>query len=117
MTDHPLGPLFDSTDDEEDMDKLYADWRRTRLEFPATMPAIVDLAKQAMAKGYERWSMDAIFHILRWQTGLDTESHGLKFNNNHTAPAARDVMAEHPEFEGFFQKRERKPRGNFGQIH
>ena len=42
---------------------------------------------------------------------------GLKVNNNYSSLAARDLMAEHPELEGFFELRARKPRGTHGQIH
>jgi hypothetical protein len=100
-----------------DGNKLKADWQQCRRDFPKTMPAILELARRAKAKGHERWSMDALFHVLRWETGIDTESHGLKLNNNHTAYASRDLMNEYPEFEGFFENRETRPRGNFGQIH
>jgi hypothetical protein len=98
-------------------DKLKADWKQVRLANPQLMPALAQLCHQAVSRGFRHWSADALFHVLRWETGISTDDCGLKINNNYTALAARDLMEEYPEFDGLFQLRERKPRGNFGQIH
>jgi hypothetical protein len=98
------------------MDKLEAAWRQVRRENPLLMPALVDLCRQAQRRGFTQWSADALFHVLRWETGLTTGDCGLKINNNYTALAARDLMAEYPEFQGLFQLRVRRPVGVPGQL-
>lgn len=70
--------------------------------------AFVELALRTKQNSRKRrWSADAIFHVLRWETAMrqqgDTE---FKLNNNYTAPVARLAMAENPELDGFFQLRE-----------
>jgi len=67
--------------------------------------------------GKERYSMDGIFHIARWETRHSTGDLGLKMNNNYTAFAARDLMEQYPQLEGFFQTRQQRPRNVINQIH
>lgn len=98
------------------MDKLQAQWIAIRANHPELVEKLAELALDLKNRGYKRWSMDALFHVLRFQTALTTGNIGLKLNNNYTALAARDVMSEYPELDGFFQLRLRKPRGNFGQL-
>ena len=98
------------------MDKLEVQWRSVRAKNPTLIPKLAKLALRLKGSGIERWSMDALFHVLRFSTAIETGDHNLKMNNNYTALAARDLMKEYPELDGFFQLRERKPRGNFGQI-
>lgn len=98
-------------------DKLARQWRQSRQDHPEVFARIVEIARELQRRGHTHYSIDGIFHILRWETGLTTGDLGLKVNNNHTAPAARDVMREHPDLAGFFRTRARKPRANFGQFH
>lgn len=98
------------------MDKLQVQWGAVRDSHPELIEELAGLALDLKSRGCKRWSMDALFHVLRFQTALTTGDMGLKLNNNYTALAARDVMSEYPELDGFFQLRERKPRGNFGQL-
>lgn len=110
-------PLFaqPSTSD----DKLLRQWRECRRANPWLMPKLAEMAIEAKRCGFGRWSADALFHVLRWETRHSTgiDGLGLKVNNNYTALAARDLMREYPELDGFFKTRERKARGNFGQMH
>lgn len=88
-------------------DKLEKAWRMCRKNNPELMPALVFLCRKAKKKGFTRWSADALFHVLRWETKLTTGDMGLKVNNNYTALAARDIMNENPSLEGFFKLRVR----------
>ena len=55
--------------------------------------------------------------LLLKMLGTTTGETGLKVNNNYTAFAARDLMDQYPDLKGFFQLREQRPRGNWGQLH
>ena len=57
-----------------------------------------------------------MFHVLRWETAATTGDLALKINNNYSALAARDLMAQHPDLDGFFELRVRKAHGNHGQL-
>ncbi len=98
------------------MDKLQVQWESIKEKQPELVDSLADLALDLKGRGCSHWSMDALFHVLRFRTALTTGDFGLKLNNNYTALAARDVMRRYPELEGFFQLRVRKPRGNYGQI-
>ena len=97
--------------------KLDLQWQSCKKRHPSLLPQLASLAKELKRAGYKRYSMDGLFHILRWETRATTGNLGLKINNNYTAFAARDLMEKHPELKGFFQTRKQKPRETFGQIH
>jgi len=54
--------------------------------------------------------------VMRWETRFTTGDLGLKCNNNHRAFAARDLMREYPELDGFFSLRQQGPQGHTRQI-
>ena len=105
-------PLFSSQED-----KLACAWAECKQANPWLLSKLVGIAMELKRRGHDRYSMDGIFHILRWETDFSTGDLSLKVNNNHTALAARDLMAAYPELDGFFQIRERKAHGNYGQLH
>jgi hypothetical protein len=98
-------------------DKLQAAWEEAKAEQPWLLPALADLAKEAIRRGHSRWSADALFHVLRWETSTTTGDQAPRVNNNFSALAARDLMASYPELDGLFELRIRKPRGSWGQVH
>nr|BAR30660.1 hypothetical protein [uncultured Mediterranean phage uvMED] len=99
-------------------DKLLLSWEKAKREDPFLIRDLARLALDLRGQGHKRWSIDALFHVLRWQRATTIRNHnGLKLNNNHTALAARELMEIYPQLDGFFEVRIRKPRGNWGQIH
>tara|TARA_R100001163_G_scaffold12521_2_gene11629 strand:+ start:5068 stop:5403 length:336 start_codon:yes stop_codon:yes gene_type:complete len=99
-------------------DKLLLSWEKAKREDPFLIRDLAKLALDLRGQGHKRWSIDALFHVLRWQRATTIRNHnGLKLNNNHTALAARELMEIYPQLNGFFEVRIRKPRGNWGQIH
>ena len=99
-------------------DKLLLSWEKAKREDPFLIRDLARLALDLRGQGHKRWSIDALFHVLRWQRATTIRNHnGLKLNNNHTALAARELMEIYPQLDGFFEIRIRKPRGNWGQIH
>ena len=97
--------------------KLKAQWENCKRKNPELLPELAKLARELKNCGHSRYSMDGLFHILRWETRTTTGETGLKVNNNYTAFAARDLMDQYPDLKGFFQLREQRPRGNWGQLH
>ena len=98
-------------------DKLQAGWLLCKEKNPFLLRQCYQLCLTAQRRGITRWSADAMFHVLRWETAASMGDNGLKVNNNYSSLAARDLMAERPELQGFFELRARKARGNHGQIH
>ena len=97
--------------------KLKNQWELCKRKNPELLIQLAQLAKELKSYGHKRYSIDGLFHILRWETRTSTGDLGLKINNNHTSFAARELMEQYPELEGFFQLREQRARGNWGQIH
>ncbi len=98
-------------------DKLAMAWEAVKAEQPDLLARMAELAREARRRGCQQWSVDALFHVMRFQTGWSTgDELGLKVNNNFTSLASRDLMAAYPDLDGFFKTRERKPRGAFGQL-
>ena len=99
--------------------KLKAQWEACKTNNPWLLPKLAEVARELKRSGHERYSISGLFHILRWETRETTGDHGLKVNNNHQPFAARELMEQYPDLEGFFQLREQKPKidGSWGQIH
>ena len=98
------------------LDRLALAWEECKRQNPMLLKHCYQLCLTAKRRGFQRWSADALFHVLRWETALSTNDLSLKINNNYSSLAARDLMELHPDLEGFFELRIRKPRGIDGQI-
>lgn len=61
-----------------------------------------------IAKGYQRFSADAIMHRVRWKTQIETFNEKFKVNNDYVALYARMFMCDFPQFDDFFEIRQRK---------
>lgn len=97
-------------------DRLQTSWLLCKQRHPHLLQKCYELCLTAKRRGIQRWSSDAMFHVLRWETAMETGDLALKINNNYSALAARDLMTLHPDLKGFFSLRARKARGSFGQI-
>ena len=106
-------PLFQR---DSKLDKLERAWKECRRKNPWLMPKLAEIALEMKRSGLPQWSTKGLFEVYRWQTRHSMNDLGFKANNNYTALAARDLMREYPELEGYFKTRQRKPRGNWGQV-
>ena len=63
---------------------------------------------EVIAKGYQRFSADAIMHRVRWKTKIETLNEKFKINNDYVALYARMFIDDFPQFDGLFEIRRRK---------
>lgn len=56
---------------------------------------------------FKRYSADAILHRIRWHFTIDRRNRAFKINDHWSAPLARWWLSRHPQYEGFFELRER----------
>lgn len=80
-------------------------------ENPHIWEAFKKYSKQAKAKGFKQYSANGIFEIIRWHTNIES-TEKYKISNNYRPDYARKMMAEHPEFEGFFRTKQLKAARN-----
>ena len=85
-------------------------WEAIKCKHPTLLSDLAAIAIKAKQRGFYRWYADALFHVLRWETGITTDDFGLKVNNNYTALASRDLMTQYPELDGMFAIRQRKSK-------
>jgi len=78
-------------------------------ENPHIWDAFKKYAFEAKAKGFQNYSANGIFEIIRWQT-KHSGNDGFKVNNNYRPDYARKMMREFPAFKGFFRIREIKAK-------
>lgn len=78
------------------------------IENPHVFNLFLKYSRMARERGFEKFSAKAIFERLRWHLNFETEGDTFKLNNNYTALYARKIISEYPEFDGFFELRERK---------
>lgn len=87
------------------MDRALAflEWKK---ENPDAFDALVDVCQRAVLKGYEKWSVQAAFEVIRWESKVNTTDMEYKLNNNFRAMAARYLMFMGLVPAGFFETRE-----------
>jgi len=77
---------------------------------PHIFHELVQVALEAKRAGYEQWSINGAFEVVRWNKqvkGEDPHSE-YKLNNSYRALYARKLMTEVPALAGFFQTRQRR---------
>lgn len=100
---------------------LLIEFRRFHRKNPWVFRLFKQLAFQAIEQGRTRYSHQAIWHILRWNFDLPTDTSGeYKLSNNYIALYARLAIKEHPKHfgHGFFRLRpfaSSKRRYNYDQ--
>ena len=59
-------------------DKLQTGWLLCKEKHPQLLRKCYELCITAKRRGIERWSADAMFHVLRWETGGDYRRPGTE---------------------------------------
>ena len=72
---------------------------------PHVADALEQLADQWFAAGNKRASVDALFHRLRWESGITTQGDPYVLNSSYTAFYARLLIARRPEWASAFALR------------
>lgn len=75
---------------------------------PGVSTLFEKLALSVIARGFRRYSADAILHRVRWHHHVEIGDRDFKCNDHWTAPLARWFLRRHPEHSGFFETRVRK---------
>jgi len=71
-------------------------------ENPDIWNMFVIYANKAKDKGFDKYSANGIFELIRWHTTV-RGTEGYKISNNYRPDYARKMMEVHPEFKGFFR--------------
>ncbi len=108
MTDTPLLEWRDNLPPDDDPKSIR--WEECKRDQPQFLVTCYQLCLRAKRKGFERWSADAMFHVLRWETSMSTNDSEFKIDNNHSSYASRDLMKQYPDLKGFFETRKQKPK-------
>lgn len=78
-------------------------------KYPQVFEELVRLARLTLDRGFTHYSIKTLYELARWhfqmKTGPDEE---FKLNNNYHSRYARRIIAQFPEFSGFFELRELK---------
>ena len=86
----------------------YAEAHRPPIGVPPDVAALFEqIALDIHAKGWNRYSADAVLHQVRWHRHFTYNDRGFKANNNWTSLLARWFLEKHPDKRGFFELRER----------
>ena len=69
-------------------------------------------ARRLRAKGWKHFSIDALFHSVRFDRSVDIgpDEDGFRINDHHSSHMARHIMASCPDLEGFFETRQLRGR-------
>lgn len=73
---------------------------------PWILTRLAHLARQVQARGYTHYGIAALVEVVRYEHAATNDpTSDFKINNNYTPFLARDLMARHPELDGFFNTR------------
>ncbi len=93
----------------ETAQELQAKFDKFDRENPQVYKKLVELARQAKARGKNKVGIEMLYNVLRWYTFLNTKADSdYKLSNNHKAFYARKIMAENPDLDGIFNLRPSK---------
>jgi hypothetical protein len=65
------------------------------------------MALDIRERGFQRYSIKALWEVLRYEYAIQTDGQAYKLNNNYTALYARWIMEVTPNMQDFFETRER----------
>ncbi len=85
--------------------KLQLAFDKFHAENPHVYEWLLEKARIAKSRGKKHYSMRFLLGFFRWHTEMETNDPMFKINDHHSPYYSRLIMAEHPEFEGFFQMR------------
>lgn len=91
-------------------DSIEARFRRFHSKHPEVYLELRDVCRTWRRNGGQHWSVDAAYHVLRFQrrlAGLPDDDEIYRLNNNYTALYARLLMDNEPELAGLFEIRQR----------
>lgn len=73
---------------------------------PQVYVRLKELALSLRRKGHERYSINGLFEVLRWEHAMRTTGDSFKLNNNYRAWYARALMQNELKLRDFFETRE-----------
>jgi hypothetical protein len=86
-------------------DQIVAKFTKFHMGHPKVWICFKELAFTAMGKGYDNWSSNGIFEVIRWNTKLGDETDTIRLLNEFRAYYSRMFEAVYPEHKGFFRTR------------
>lgn len=73
---------------------------------PEVYRYLLGLAADLSARGFRHYGIGAMWERMRWHFQVERdEDEEFKLNNNYRSRYVRKIIAEHPEFEQFFETR------------
>ncbi len=96
-------PLFRDTCLE--VDSLESRFWRFHRDNPSVFSELRKLALDILGTGCDRWSINGLFEVLRWQRAMRTTGDPFKLNNDYRAFYARLLMREESRLKNFFATR------------
>jgi hypothetical protein len=105
---------------EEQLELLYSTEKTPESAFwnfdkmhPSVYRMIVHLARGLKKQGFKTYSMDVLFHRIRWHAYVkrNRSQEAFKLNDWYTSFYARLVMEREPDLADFFQIRKQRSKG------
>ena len=109
--------LLTSRPPADNATKRYRRWRESK----AGRRAYAEVVNRALAlhgRGVRHFGMQAILEAIRydWTIRLGPDAEGFKLNNTYVPFLSREVMAEYPVLDGFFEVRRSVADLNRGSL-
>lgn len=88
------------------MDAIQETFLNFHAENPFVYSTLVRLAQEVKAKNKLKWSIKALWEVMRWELEVKTDSLSeFQLNNNFPSRYARLIMEQEPNLAGMFNIR------------
>ena len=87
------------------LDEITENAKRYHKKHPEVWDLFRKFTMEIIRRGFNRYSVNAIFERIRWEADISTDPLSFKISNDYRAWYARKFMAEYPEYAGFFKIR------------
>lgn len=86
--------------------KIYDAFLKFHQANPHVYDKLLELSMLLKNHGRNKYSINGLFEVLRWQQALATKGDAFKLNNNYRALYARMLMQNHQALADFFDVRD-----------
>ncbi len=97
--------LFDRRPSKPTLEERFAHFMA---ENPHVFDRFCEVALDMISRGVERWSADAVAHVLRWEAVVHTRGDEYRINNSYVRFLAERFVERYPQHADFFERRKRR---------
>jgi len=85
--------------------QITENFRQFHHDNPRVYQRLVELSFELLNRGHEKYSINGLFEVMRWEEAIRTRGSMFKLNNNYRSIYARMIMENEIRLSDFFNIR------------